>query len=496
MKVIFNIRKYLILAVAISSVVSTLGAQTVTELEDRVKKIEQQISSSSTTPTGTMVEYSFTDGKFKGEFPFDQNFTIKFTNIPNQTDTINIKVWNTTKAIRAQREIKNKSKQRNDSPVTISKNSILSSKHIPLIINEKIGVRNTNGTAILGFPNKLAPNNSYYIEILRGNYIKLSKDKKESIEDKLMQSKDLQDAILQSANDIKSGEDIRDVNRYLRGAINRELKSNNLEMKVLEANESQLESNFKTLINQVNAIEQFDNLKKTTLHGLSETKKNNIENFFNNETVFSITIKEREKELIELIDNENQKAATINSILEIRELIDIKSHVEKINTLYLDVVYSIGGTYSTDIKTNARRYIFADVGYGIAPGTAHFSHVAAKIHLRPVNDYIPLKHYPFFWDRVLVATSFMAGITVTNNFYDSSKNTGILNNEAVLTGFSFHIVPSVKLNSGAYWYFKEQSPLVSRNKLAPSFYVSLSIDFDITPKFNSLRNTENTTDNN
>lgn len=450
---------------------------------------------------GQTVTYSFETG-FVDKFPFDQNFSIKFTDVPSDVNLIEVSIWTTTKAQKIQRALYRNHK--NGAKTKLSNEILLGHKKIPpnIYANTEIILPDSDNKyqSKIDFAHKLYPNESYFIEISTGRYTKLNSNQQDEIKKTLSKSNEIDSLIIKLiAHYLPSGS--LDFS-YVTDTLKPELISQtqtvldrlNSNYRISEPDPLELESRIKEIkLSEflVNINNKFDEIFQKIPDPISYNNLRAIINKNINTFNFSDTLN-----LLNLFKHIIPKNIySIDEILighNVKTIINYKSQldsilVNKIIMAYTGCYTAINQTYLSDAVENSKKYLFADLGYGYASGVTHFSQAAVSIYLRPINESIPPKHYSGI-DRWLTRTSIIAGATITGNISTPTRKGIISDNQGVLLGLGFRFIPGVKINGGYMFYYDYPSPLVSRANPKWAPFISLAIDFSVTPSFKNAFN--------
>ncbi|HVT15290.1 MAG TPA: hypothetical protein VHQ90_03785 [Thermoanaerobaculia bacterium] len=132
--------------------------------------------------------------------------------------------------------------------------------------------------------------------------------------------------------------------------------------------------------------------------------------------------------------------------------------------------------------TYQKQYISVDAGFLYVPRlSSAVPYIGTNIYLRPVNKNAPLREAGGFGRRF----AFTFGLTVTS-IADSSPVTrkDLFTNYSLLLGGGYRVTDSIRLGAGALIFHRESpNPLITRETLTSSPYISLSIDWDILSAF-------------
>jgi len=473
------------------------------------------------------VNYSLKTG-FAEKFPFDENFSINFTDLGSDVKLIEVKIWNTTKAHKIQRKLYRQQKlikkckkwsesgvlnsnsnkeykcSQSKEVITISNEELLSDLLIPPPIIGRTSTitkdSNQNHTARINFASKLFPNESYFVEIEAGSLDTLNYRQKAELKKDLLSSKEIKNLIKNLVVHYipENSLDFSFISENFRSDLIEKtkivLERLNSNYRILDLNPLELDRRVKNIRLDVQLgyiktrileFEQhLDNNTKKEIgyEALKQTYIPNIDS--NNSTkfleLFEKSLEEVDKKDIYSDDKEFYEGVVADIIREKEALAEIL--IEQIILKYTKYFTGINQTYLADAIENSKKYIFADVGYGYANGITHFSSMAASIHLRPINESIPYKHYTGI-DILLTRLSIIAGANITGNILTPTRKGIISDNQGILLGIGLRVVPGVKLNSGWMFYYDLLSPLVTQNNPSNSGFVSLAINFNVTPSF-------------
>lgn len=456
----------------------------------------------------TTITYDFEKNEFDKTFPFDQNFKIKIIKVEAGIERIEVKIYNTSKVKKIQKELKNRNKTKiknlekalkKDMPkkdqqekekeleknqITISKESLLSNPRILVLSNgtETIG---SDRIAYIGFPHKLSPNDSYYFEIKGLKLTDLKEYQKLEIKKHLEQSKNISKLISEYIKTLILDDKDLDYKSFLNQykpqlfiEVQKSLNELNSNFTIKQPNNSELETRLKNLNLASKITDLKDIIGDLKALGLNAVQKETFDsNLRNNLNLDSKPdeIKDVLFKDIELVTIQNGKISTgLNTALEKKNEI-IEMLLNNILVKYIKEYSSINTTYELDKKLNAKKYVSTEIGYGYAFNTTHFSHANMNIYLRPRNDYIPFKQYPFL-EGILAKTYFLVGITLTGDISNDNRKGIIDDNQSVIVGFGCDIRPTVKLNLGSLFYYNQPNSLISQNELKLSPFISLGLD--------------------
>ena len=238
-----------------------------------------------------------------------------------------------------------------------------------------------------------------------------------------------------------------------------------------------------------NVIEEFnEEVKKKKNHidftkmfppdSIATLKQNFIDNFLSE--VKEVATKNS------IDDQEDDLTSYFNEILNARNAVT-EAIINDVLLNFSQSFTSINANYPSTPSERAKNYVFADVGYGYAFSDlqTQFVFTGVSIYMRPINTSIPLSDYNDSFGRLFYSRfSFLIGINLTGNIDEPNERESFLgSNKTVLLGAGFRLFPGLKLNGGYVVYHEYSSPLVTKPKLGGSPFISLSLDFGITPIF-------------
>lgn len=158
-------------------------------------------------------------------------------------------------------------------------------------------------------------------------------------------------------------------------------------------------------------------------------------------------------------------------------------------------VIQIDGDTTANWDTRARSYISADVGVAWSnPIDSFFFYLGANFYLGPVNKRAPLR-----WSdpgNFRKRFSFTVGIPI-NTISDTQSQTmltagnvtltGVLGDRPLLLGAGLRLNDLLRVTSGAVLFRVENpNPLITRERLDYSWFLALSIDWDLRGMFSQL----------
>lgn len=163
--------------------------------------------------------------------------------------------------------------------------------------------------------------------------------------------------------------------------------------------------------------------------------------------------------------------------------------VNQINKIVTEEI-SIDDTSWQDFVTRSSWYISADAGVAYAPILKEaFPYVGVNIYFRPINKQVPLsllkeitEHKSTFCHRF----SAMVGISLSSLAKDGERK-NLFGKTALLLGAGYRFTDAFRISTGAL-FFKaiDPNPLISAKQIELSWFVSISLDWDIRTTLGGL----------
>lgn len=157
------------------------------------------------------------------------------------------------------------------------------------------------------------------------------------------------------------------------------------------------------------------------------------------------------------------------------------------------------GTTTAGWETRAKSYVSADVGIAWSqPIDSFFFYLGANFYFGPVNKKAPLKWGDGgnFRKRVALLAaipfnSFESGTNQTVNLTARGVELkGVLGSRPLLLGGGVRLNDLVRVGGGAVLFrVKDPDPLVDQDRIDSSWFISISIDWDVKGMFSTLAGT-------
>lgn len=417
-----------------------------------------------------IVTYDFNSGKFDTTLPFDQHFQLKLVNIDTSYKKINI----TIKEIPNTKEVIKKL----DSE-TLTNQDLLEYTNS----NDEPTLKSTfeigdNTTQVYPIVFQLKHNSNYFFQFEYLSLDSLSTEKKQYIEEQLEKyiEQDF-NAFLQEnfkkSSYLINGEKL---NSFIKTRIFNYRKEISSEFDDLYFTEWKSNKREELLRDFQKAINQYLVSLSYSKNTFTECSMKSIDSALatgmNNINSLTCNIKEGNKETAkEKFDEAIIKREALND--------EIKKLAQDIAKKSIKQIVSDNSTYSNSPTQNAKSYFTFDVGFLYSPYINDFYPTTTfTIYFRPINKNLPFKNYSCF-DQIMVRTGFVCGLT-TGDFSRTNRREGIINNQALILGLGFRILPFLQISAGSLVFKADDpNPIIENFQMKSSLYFSASIDFDI-----------------
>jgi len=148
---------------------------------------------------------------------------------------------------------------------------------------------------------------------------------------------------------------------------------------------------------------------------------------------------------------------------------------DQIEVLARTGTFAAGSSWG-EFKTRASWYISPDIGLLYAPNLKEaFPYFGVNIYLRPVNRDVPLGMKDSLGRRFAL----MIGIT-TRSLEEEDRREDLIGSKSLVVGAGFRLTDFLRLSGGSLLYYKINSETEeSQKKITASYFISLSLDWDI-----------------
>jgi len=147
------------------------------------------------------------------------------------------------------------------------------------------------------------------------------------------------------------------------------------------------------------------------------------------------------------------------------------------------------GSSTGGFDTFSAYYVSADAGFVYAPQIdSGVTYVGANLYLRPVNRDAALSQLGNFRQTFTRRFAFTLALTVQSVADGGGGRVqtrdNLFGNQALLAGAGLRITDTIRLGAGALLFKeKDPNPLVTRFRVASTYYVSLSFDLNVAKAF-------------
>lgn len=180
------------------------------------------------------------------------------------------------------------------------------------------------------------------------------------------------------------------------------------------------------------------------------------------------------------------------AVLAERETL-IQSLTSQLDPL-LQEVQRVQATTVSGFQVRGTLYIGADIGIGTASRINEvFGYVGANIYMRPVNKAAHLRWSTFFsrehfWRELGKRFAFMIGLPY-NDINKPGERSGLVASRPLIVGAGLRINDLLRLSGGALIFKKnDPNPLINRQRIGSTPFVSLSVDWDLKSSFLKIFN--------
>lgn len=445
------------------------------------------------------INYDFKTNKLDSILPFDQRFNIQLMNVRGVLDTLSvsfIQVPNTKKVLNKRVKFEGKKKKIKDVMAIITNDNLLSYSKDPQLV---AGYAFDTIQNYISVPFQLKHNRDYLVRVTGKQFMDLSDSEKRVLRSKLISEINLLlSHLIENIYNVTNGREINEMLAIFQSNADRIIKETNCNYTYSLPESERLKLFINYQVPFVEFYKAYSNARKNYIVGYSEENKsafNDIDweaaklnsadeiivSFLNDSTLLS---NEQIDTYVKILTD------NINQVLQYRDaMVSVSGEfVEKVFVELITRENSIAPTYHNSLTENASLYYTLDLGYIYSYYIDDFfPTITLTVYPRPINPNVPFNHYSR-WDKVFTRTNLVVGTTIAS-VNAVGKREGIIGDKALIVGIGYRFLPFAKASVGSFIIKAEDSnPIIEDYKTKFSWYVGISIDFNVA---NTIKSTFN-----